>query len=100
MPCVARLALAVSIAVALAGATLPAAADPSPTCAEGTAWDGIACAHPRATCGRWDGISCDAAPSSATAERRAETEFAARLRVVLRRDERRVRRRSERLRQC
>jgi hypothetical protein len=37
----------------------PAGAPGKGTCPPETAWDGIACAHARATCGAWDGTSCE-----------------------------------------
>jgi hypothetical protein len=72
MACVAVTAALIMIALAVPRA---AAADAAP-CPEDTAWDGVACAHPRATCGAWDGVSCTPENSPA-AERQAESEFAA-----------------------
>jgi hypothetical protein len=46
-----------------------------PACPPETAWDGIACAHPRATCGAWDGISCDPKPGSFESDRIARAEL-------------------------
>jgi hypothetical protein len=45
---------------------------PPPECADGTWWDGFACAHARATCGGWDGASCDPAPLPTDALESAE----------------------------
>jgi hypothetical protein len=50
---------------------------PDPSCPSEAYWDGLACAHATATCGGWDGVSCD--PSSASPpdrERAVEREFA------------------------
>jgi hypothetical protein len=66
--------VAVTAASMALGGPRPAAAD-APPCPEDTAWDGVACAHPRATCGGWDGASCTPDDSPA-AERQAESEFA------------------------
>lgn len=50
---------------------------PGPPCPPETHWDGLACTHVRATCGGWDGLSCDPnlAPS-AEQERASRSEFA------------------------
>lgn len=45
-------------------------------CPAETAWDGIACAHPRATCGAWDGTTCGPPPAFLAEERATEAEFA------------------------
>jgi hypothetical protein len=65
-----------SVFFAVAFGAVVGRAQPRMECAEGTAWDGIACAHPRATCGAWDGLSCDPKPASPAVERSAEAEFA------------------------
>ena len=47
-------------------------------CPEETHWDGLVCAHARATCGGWDGFSCAGADAATSAEERAaREEFAA-----------------------
>ena len=51
---------------------------PGQVCPVDTYWDSLGCAHPRATCGGWDGASCDAAaPLPLESERAAVEEFAA-----------------------
>jgi hypothetical protein len=47
------------------------------TCAPDTAWDGIACAHARATCGAWDGTTCEPKSVAPDRERAFRSEFSA-----------------------
>jgi hypothetical protein len=48
-----------------------------PPCPLETHWDGLACAHARATCGRWDGLTCEPRETpSPDQERAAKEEFA------------------------
>ena len=59
-------------------AVVPPPPVPSPACAADTFWDGIACSHARATCGGWDGESCQDAisPRPIAVETRARLEYA------------------------
>jgi hypothetical protein len=64
---------AMASALSAPGATAPRV---DPRCSTETHWDGIACAHPRATCGGWDGVTCE--PGDTTLpkeEREAKSEF-------------------------
>jgi hypothetical protein len=48
-----------------------------PPCPTETHWDGIACAHARATCGGWDGVACEPiGTTSRKEEHAAESELA------------------------
>jgi hypothetical protein len=53
---------------------LPAEAE-NAVCPPETAWDGIACAHARATCGAWDGTSCEPESVALQTERAIRAEF-------------------------
>jgi hypothetical protein len=66
--------VAVMAALMALGGHHPVAASPL-RCPEDTTWDGYACAHARATCGGWDGLSCTPGDSPA-AERQSESDFA------------------------
>jgi hypothetical protein len=67
---------AMLLSASLAGlvTALPARAE-NVACAPGTAWDGMACAHARATCGAWDGTTCEPGSVDPQRERALRAEF-------------------------
>lgn len=51
----------------------------APVCPPETQWDGLACAHARATCGGWDGLSCNPSGGPPPERTRAANEEFARI---------------------